>query len=111
MESNEDAQRLIELCRLLEEVRALAEAAPVDFFTQQLWESAVPARWKCDLLDLPEDQLLRWECGCAGCAACGWSARREAEACIISRRAQAPVIGVQPGQALQQASGGRAVVG
>ncbi len=68
MESNEDAQRLIELCRLLEEVRALAEAAPVDFFTQQLWESAVPARWKCDLLDLPEDQLLRWECGCAGCA-------------------------------------------
>ena len=65
MESNEDAQRLIELCRLLEEVRALAEAAPVDFFTQQLWESAVPARWKCDLLGLTEDQLLRWECVCA----------------------------------------------
>jgi len=68
----DDRRRLSELCELLEleEVRALAEAAPVDFFTQQHWES-VPARWRDDLLGLDEDELLRWACGRAGVRACG----------------------------------------
>ena len=66
----DDRRRLSELCELLQEVRTLAEAAPVDFFTQKHWES-VPAQWRDDLLGLDEDELLRCNVRMRECAPAG----------------------------------------
>ena len=38
----------------------LAVAAPVEFFTKNLWETSLPSQWREVLLSLDEDQLLRY---------------------------------------------------
>ena len=38
----------------------LAVAAPVEFFTKSLWETSLPSQWREALLNLDEDQLLRY---------------------------------------------------
>lgn len=40
------------------QVLPLAEAAPVDYFTKDLWATALPSQWHDILLKLDEQQLL-----------------------------------------------------
>ena len=45
-------------CNCAVQVQPLAEAAPVDFFTKNLWETTLPKQWRECLLGLDEEQLL-----------------------------------------------------
>ena len=56
--AEEERQRLRDLCDLLQEMRALAEARPVDFFARRLWETSLPRGWGDALLRMNEEQLL-----------------------------------------------------